>query len=274
MDKLLILTGSDGSSAQLAGLELLLHSFSEVGLNNNKYQFVLLCPSWTDRKAFLNFSKKYGCVSESVSLVKTNDKYYVKFVIQRYLLSNSFNDVSGILYLDFDHICLRSINLPELHEDIVFVSSEVTPLVEMLGSANIPRILWGLNGKHYNNSIIWAVPETFKKVAKRWSAAYRRLSSAIPLRYLEEVAFSLAAFEAGCTLVPVSPTVQGNWHIGVLDCSMFHYGGEHPLAEATKSSLNGDLIPKKIEHILSPWPRNLQELSKKIVTLARDLCSK
>ncbi len=256
MSKYILITGSDGTKTQLAGLDVLFYTLKANNLfQSNMWEIVVLHPSWITSHKFAHLQNKYGFKLININSKRNTDPYYVKIIISKFILESDLNNIDGVLYLDYDHYCLSSINLPIIRDGIVYVSSEVSPL----NADDIKLNLLG--GKHYNTSLIWSNPKTLRIAMQHWDACYWSLSSKVPERYLEEIAFSLAAITAGCDLVPISTTIQSNWYVGYTTSSLFHYGGEHPMARLVKMAPVVSAQKSSLSTEIPELPRELTDLA-------------
>jgi hypothetical protein len=168
----------------------------------------------------------------SYQLKRLIDSYRTKF-----LLCSFFAEWSGpqeyCLYLDPDHIALRPLLIEYPNNDIL-VSSELKPLKEIQAAGQLgPE----LQNKHFNTSVVFGRVDLWKEVVVKWEEAYKNLLGIIPMRYLEEVAFSFAAKQANVTISPIDSAIQSNFFCFNKECSIFHYGGENPIAISAKKIL-------------------------------------
>lgn len=202
----------------------------------------LLYPTGEVEDTFIYSIEKLGVKPIPYPLERLDDPYRTKF-----LLCSFFKELrctnEYFLYLDPDHIALKPFTFRHEKSEVL-VSSEL----KTLNSIKVPEnILSNLEGRHFNTSIILGHIGSWRKIISFWENAYRQLLGIIPPRYLEEVAFSLAAKQANVNMRPIDSDVQGNFSCFNKNCSLFHYGGDSPVAIKTKQILGSkDIVNKRL----------------------------
>jgi hypothetical protein len=261
-DNIILVT--DCRDEQVNGINLLLKTLnihdSEL---YNSWRILALIPN------YINTESRRLIANNNLDLhmfpiPKSEDKYYIKLMLCRFLEEVS-DDSQKLLYLDYDHLCFNKIKLPELSDDIIFVSSEYDKLSNVLfKDSGIDNYLFDIDN-HFNTSLIYAYNFTLKKISKTWHYFYEKLFPFIPTRYLEEISFSLAAQEAGIRLQPISSTIQGNWKSNNPKCSIFHYGGEYKYANQIKAIIGKSNL-NELNRLLQNKSRDVEfKILKKIV---------
>ena len=155
------------------------------------------------------------------------DKYALKFSLKDFL-ENECDDKEAILYLDTDHIFLKTLELGKLEEDEILFSSEMHELVvKQYGKIN-----------HYNTSLIYGFTNSLQKLFCEWIVLYHELDDSEVGRFKEEVAMSIVADKLGLRVKNASAKVQSNFQVFDCSCSIFHYGGEYGMAKSLKKYLS------------------------------------
>lgn len=158
------------------------------------------------------------------------DKYELKFLLINYI--ESIEDSESIItYLDTDHIFLRNMDLIEVENGRVILSSEKRKL-----SINGEKII------HYNASFVRATINTWKAFMLDWKKTYSALEGKVNSRFREEIAFSIAIRDNKVQVTPLSGEIQSNFQNYHLECICFHYGGEYSSAKKMKNVLVGNDI--------------------------------
>lgn len=191
--------------------------------------FYFLYPTGEVENSFVRSVSALGVRSISYKLDRLDDPYRTKF-----LLCSFLNEWHGskeyCLYLDPDHIALRPLSFKYPRTELL-VSSEIKSLSSI---QTAEHLVTDLKNRHFNNSIVLGRIDTWREVLAKWEEAYRNLAGIIPTRFLEEVAFSVAAKQANVDMRPIAPVTHGNFFCFNKACSLFHYGGDNPVAMHAK----------------------------------------
>jgi len=236
-----IITLTDGSQATINGIELLTASLRTNNPILEKVKITIIYPSYLDRDKVDRINKTFSqehptrLYSNNVS----NDKYYLKLLLRNYLISSEIPSDEDILYLDYDHICMRALNFPNIAKKEIYVSSEIKNIeISKNSESAITGIFQDMDYKHFNTSIIYGTSEDILEASKFWEEYYELLFDHTAIRSLEEIAFSASAQKANIELIPVGQTFQGNFSNKHLDCSILHYGSESILSNLLKYALS------------------------------------
>jgi hypothetical protein len=161
------------------------------------------------------------------------DPYIVKFLLEEYL--KDYHKDACILYLDPDHILLKSLHFPQHDYDTLLVSSEFSEI--SLGCQLQDQILTISERPAHsscNTSLIYGHACTWRRAITSWRSKYNEIGKYTHYRHREEIAFSLASREVDVKLLPVSSSFQGNFASFDNRCALFHYGGEYPETKRIK----------------------------------------
>lgn len=219
-----ILIGADSLPMHIAGMRLLLAGLLSRGALTDKTRLAVGVP----REAETRLTRLLTPVRVRVHAIDRpprNDRFFGKIVMIRKFLDQAA-DHDTVLYLDYDHLCLKPL-LFECADELVGVGSESISTVAPIA----PRVTLACS-----TSLILGRAKTLCRVAALWESAYDALLD-IHERHREELAFALAAQRAGVPLHPVPPSLQSSWVDPHLNSSLFHYGGEMRLASDAKESL-------------------------------------
>lgn len=201
------------------------------------WRTVVLCPAGSESLLADTFRARYAFDVFPYRPVPSEDRYRAKLALTHFVNAVENND-DEILYLDYDHLCRHVITLPATDYESLYLSSENVPLPERDHAFDLElEDCARLSGTHFNTSLILGRRSVLCAASAGWELAYTTRLAQFPVRYREEVAFSLAARYAGIRLNLVSPTVQGNWQQQDDACSLFHYGGESRCARIIKGLL-------------------------------------
>lgn len=233
-----MLLGTDGNAAQLLGLRLFFRTLVAKSPGSfEEWEIVIVHPQYvTIDKAY------FADIAPWVSLLpllqeRRPDKYYVKLLLKEYAESTGGDD-DITLYLDYDHIVRSELRLPPIRGGELYVGSEIKPLSDVVDQSLFSKDDRNLlRHTHYNASLIYGTHGTFRRAMREWAELYEECSAGVATRYVEEIAFFLAAFRSGCRVTPVSLEVQSGWQTSASECSLFHYGGEDPMGIAVKQLL-------------------------------------
>jgi hypothetical protein len=245
MKKFLLIV-TDGADSQISGIQHLLNSlFSNAAVVSKHWSISILTTEHIDRET-LPHNAFPGAHIKSFALGKSIDKYYIKFLLPKFIAAHCHAD-DLILYLDYDHICWSDFQLPPLAHNTIYLSSEIHPLENILTRSVLDSAFFLARlSLHYNTSLIYTTAEVLMKMADQWASCYLELSTYISSRYLEEVSFSFAALKNHITLKPIQSKIQSNWENIHQDAGLFHYGGEHRYSGLIKGLLSangrGELI--------------------------------
>jgi hypothetical protein len=230
-----VLVVTDGRPRQINGLGILLRSWSKVIGRKQADQIRILCPSAAVAKEVrhqldLGLSQVIPCHAPIVS----DDPYVIKLMLGEYV-RQAANPEAVILYIDYDHLVRFPPRFPVPHEGEVFVSSEVSRNEWMhgLSTPSIPT-----QGLHLNTSLLIGLASDLRDIAGCWADTYVEIGPCVPIRWQEEVSFSVAAQKLGIVLKPVDRSLQGHWNDWQEDSCLFHYGGIHESAARAKSFLD------------------------------------
>jgi hypothetical protein len=235
MPRQTMLLGTDGNSQQLTGLQLFFHSLNKNSpVTLDEWEITIAYPAYVsfDQASFAELAPKVHFLSFPVE--RHPDKYYVKLLLKVFAETAADpNDL--IIYLDYDHIVRSSVSLPPVHDGDLYVGSEVKLLSDVVDRSTFgeedERTLFHT---HYNASLIYGSIRTLRMAVHSWANVYEECIGRVAPRYVEEIAFSLSAFRSGCRLIPISTKIQCGWDQGSPDSALFHYGGEHYMANTIK----------------------------------------
>lgn len=161
---------------------------------------------------------------------------YMYKTILRKFVEDYCNDEDKILYLDYDHICISKFNLPEIHKNEIYVSSETKAINDSFLQISALKNINCRQLTHFNTSLIYSNAEYLLKATEKWISFCVLLEQSINIKEVEEIAFSCSSQNAGFTLKPISNKIQSNWS-DLSKASLFHYGGETMLAKGMKKLL-------------------------------------
>lgn len=206
----------------------------------------------------LNWLREMDFDTHSYPLSLLGDPYAVKFLLDDFVsdIGASFDEV---LYLDPDHLVRAPINIDAAAGEYLFVSSQI-PRERASGAS--------MNFDHSNTSLIFGNPMMWRRVLKTWRQEYDRINAYIPVRFREEVAFTLAAARSNVSLIPVDESVQS--HLSGIDhsCQLFHYGGDSWQARLIKRCVGTGCILRCLkremferQHPFSQWVYNEMEIA-------------
>jgi hypothetical protein len=147
------------------------------------------------------------------------DPYYIKLSLGRFV-AREMGPRDRLLYLDYDHLSMGTVDVPTCAPGEIWVSSESDQL-----------------GRSPNTSLILADANTLAAVCGEWHQSYKDLRETVSVRHREEIAFGLSAARAGVRLRPVPKTLQGCWASVPNECGLFHYGGTSTQATFLKSAM-------------------------------------
>ena len=268
MNKFLLIV-TDGARPQIAGIQYLLNSlFLDAASRLTGWSVGILTPKRAQAEA-LTGNGFPGAEVFSLPLGQYVDKYYIKFLLPEFIAAHCHED-DLILYLDYDHICWGDFQLPVLAQNTIYLSSEIHPLEKIL-TRSIPesKLLLDQLSLHYNTSLIFTTAGLLMHMATRWAGCYRELRPYISCRYLEEVAFSLAALQCCISLRPVQATIQSNWQNIHPHAGLFHYGGEHRYSSVIKGFLAANNMADRPLGNNTPEHCRQKEIFEKICTAFR-----
>lgn len=222
---------ADKKIANQEALRLFVHTLKRHSPNIMN-DFVFLYPRGEIGGAFVREIRSLGVRPIDYALDRQGDPYRTKFLLCSFL-REWHEPKDYCLYIDPDHLALGQLRLTCPDKGIL-LSSETKDLADL----NPPPNLGGeLGDTHFNNSIILGHVDTWKEVIGRWEETYRCLAGIIPTRFLEEVAFSLAAKQVNVATAPSDSTFQSSFAFFDETCSLFHYGGDSHVAIETKKIL-------------------------------------
>lgn len=252
-----ILVVSDGRPAQINGLRILLRSWAKVIGPGEADQIRILCPSTevageVRRQLRLGVSQVIPCRPPIVS----DDPYAIKLMIGEYVRQAASQDAI-LLYIDYDHLVRFPPRFPIPREREVFVSAEVSRNEWMQGLST-PSL--SSDGLHLNTSLLIGLASDFRDIAECWAETYIEIGQCVPIRWQEEVSFSVAAQKLGIILKPVDSSLQGHWNDWQEDSCLFHYGGIHESAALARSLLDASrpvLESLQLHSVSDPFLREL-----------------
>lgn len=171
---------------------------------------------------------------------KKVDKYYEKFSL---LHIKVLNKKTQFLYLDADHILINDFNFNNLAKNIIWVSSELREFSELLSDneiTSINQIYSSIKSNIfcYNTSLIFGNSDYFIGLLDEWKKVYIQLYGLINHRHLEEISFSIAAYNLKIQVNPLPNNIQSNFHSINSNTQLFHYGGESEKSNYVKSIIN------------------------------------
>lgn len=191
--------------------------------------FFFLYPTGEVEISFVRSISALGVRPISYRLDRLDDPYRTKFLLSSFLME-WHGSKEYCLYLDPDHIIMKPLSIKYPRTGL-WMSSEV----KSLSSIQTPeQLVTDLKDRQFNNSIVLGHIDTWREVLANWEDAYRNLTGIIPTRSLEEVAFSVAAKQANVDMRPIASDIQGNFCCFNTECSLFHYGGDNPVAMHAK----------------------------------------
>jgi len=252
MNDLKIISGTDGSYITMNCIKYLFKLLRQFNSSLANYKFIILYPNYlTKSKIHLvrqEFSNEilYGIDIER----NMTDIYYVKLIISEFLKRSDIKFDDSILYLDYDHFSVNPLELPPIKDNTIFLSSETSKLsISNISNCIGDDLLQNLDAKFYNTSFIYGKCGDILKATEKWKEFYNILNGRVPIRHLEEIAFTIAAIASGVRVKPVSSKVQSNFAIYQNNCSLFHFGGETMLSYILKKSFSliehSEFIPPK-----------------------------
>jgi hypothetical protein len=219
------------------GLRVLLETISSVDRHfSDSWTPLVLCPATDTSMVADIFGDNSRYQVFPYHAVASDDRYRAKLSLKEFVDSSAC-DSDLILYLDYDHVCRNRIRLPHLVARTVFLSSEIGLLDRDLGLGIDEEDAARLEHTHFNTSLIFGSRNVLRAAMAGWEDAYNERLHRVPNRYREEVAFAVAATNAGICLSPVTTRLQGNWQNENPSCGLFHYGGEHEGAHQLKDYL-------------------------------------
>jgi len=229
---LITVTVADRKIANQEALKVLIYSIDRHSPNILK-NFYFLYPSGELEVDFVRAIRTLGVQPIAFDLDRQRDPYKTKFLLCSFLKEWQ-GPKNYCLYLDPDHVALRKLMLM-CPDKGIFVSSETKTLADI---NTPPHLIAKIGGTHFNTSIILGHIDTLKEVILKWEESYKYLADIIPTRFLEEIAFSLAAKQANVPTIPIASILQSNFACIDEECSLFHYGGDSSVAINTKEILN------------------------------------
>lgn len=223
------------------------------------WRTVVMCPAGSESLLADTFRSRYAFDIFPYRPVASEDQYRAKLALANFVDAVESDD-DEILYLDYDHLCRHVIALPATDCESLFLSSETVRLPEGDRAFGIElEDCARLSGTHFNTSLILGKRGVLRTASAGWELAYTTRLAQFPVRYREEVAFSLAARYADIRLNLVSSTVQGNWQQQDDACSLFHYGGESRCARIVK-----DLLVRVAQEPSTPIPNLDQPFAREV----------
>jgi hypothetical protein len=239
----IIITGIDSNPVNQQSLRMLFVSLLKNSFSYSK--FFVVFPSGSVSQFMQDELKDLGANLYSREFDNSSDPYRAKLMLCDFLQELKPTN-EYILYIDSDHVINGDLlNIPQ--NDSVQVSSEVQKI--FLREDN------DLSNLHFNTSLIYSKYENLLPILKIWSDSYSSLSGKVSLRYLEEIAFSKAAFLSKISLCPVDLSIQSGFHARCPGWTTFHYGGKYEKA----INIKNELLVKYNERINSKTSSNIEK---------------
>ena len=219
-----------------------------LGLQKHHVKFeklFVLAPSSQIDESLQNWLKRNHAIFVEYDLLKSDDPYFAKFLLKRFLNDPILDNIEIVTYMDPDHIVLKTIDINSLSRRGLTVSSENSEEIKF---------------PHFNTSFISGHKKNWLKILKYWRCEYEKIKNTIGYRFREEIAFSLAAEKSEVCLIQAPIEFQSCFKEYSEECQIFHYGGEYFISKKIKSCLVKNNMIKNIEKIKSDTKNNVEKL--------------
>lgn len=200
MTKRLLVTTVDANPINQNALRILLKSLPEH-LRDTCDIYVVHSPN----AVFFELQRllgMYGASTYSSQEMDGDDPYRVKLLLVDFL-SELDSDHDGVLYLDPDHIVAREFSLEGFAfadvPDSMIVSSELRDFDKEI----LPDQLTYDSPFHFNTSLVYGKLEVWHKLLRVWRRVYLQIEDHVAIRHREEIALTIAAYQANILLNPV-----------------------------------------------------------------------
>lgn len=219
MGEMIYVSIVDDNIVNKNALKILVNSFRA---QDKQLEIQVIYPEANVGDDILRWLFKRDIKTASFRSIKRDDPYAVKFLVAEFATTKK-NYLDEFIYLDPDHVLLKSPQVP-LIGDSIMVSSEY-----QFDSTT--------QTTHFNTSLVYTKIRKWIEIAPAWLDSYHELINIANPRYLEEIAFESAARKLNFNLLPSAPHFQSNFFTYDNNCSLFHYGGEYSEAIDIKSAL-------------------------------------
>ncbi|MBI5043537.1 MAG: hypothetical protein HZC10_06860 [Nitrospirae bacterium] len=221
------------------GTQMLLKSFeSNFQSFLREWQVIILTPRRFANRILKRKLAEYKVNFESFHFPNVENIYMNKAILYEFSKTN-LKRQDKVLYLDYDHLCLRPFALPKLRRHEIMLGSKTENVASAIKSDSVAMRadFMRLTNVHYNSSLIYAYRDDLIAATQSWINLYKKYKNHIRYRDVEEITLSLSCIYSGYKPTTAPKSLQGTWPC-VSKSALFHYGGETIAAAVIKNFLD------------------------------------